>query len=130
MVITTTMQRYWLPLAIHFIATGTHQLKELSKCCCFSCNDLRLFGLQGTLRIVRMRGLGRREMKDFNEFLDLICTDEKQEEINKITLKELGRYMDSEGCIKREEMNSAFLNASKASSLLMLKFYHQWVFEQ
>ena len=69
-------------------------------------------------------------MKDFNEFLDLICTDEKQEEINKITLKELGRYMDSEGCIKREEMNSAFLSASKASSLLMLKFYHQWVFEQ
>nr|DAY02978.1 MAG TPA: hypothetical protein [Caudoviricetes sp.] len=27
MVITTTMQRYWLPLAIHFISTGTHQLK-------------------------------------------------------------------------------------------------------
>lgn len=27
MVITTTMQRYWLPLAIHFIATGTHQLR-------------------------------------------------------------------------------------------------------
>lgn len=69
-------------------------------------------------------------MKDFNEFLDLICTDEKQEEISKITLKELGRYMDSEGRIKREEINSAFLSASKASSLLMLKFYHQWVFEQ
>lgn len=69
-------------------------------------------------------------MKDFNEFLDLICTDEKQEEISKITLDELGRYMDSEGRIKREEINSAFLSASKASSLLMLKFYHQWVFEQ
>ena len=69
-------------------------------------------------------------MKDFNEFLDLICTDEKQEEISKITLKTLEQYMDSEGRIKREEMNSAFLNASKASSLLMLKFYHQWVFEQ
>lgn len=69
-------------------------------------------------------------MKDFNEFLDLVDTDEKQEEINKITLKELGRYMDSEGRIKREEINSAFLNASKASSLLMLKFYHQWVSEQ
>lgn len=69
-------------------------------------------------------------MKDFNEFLDLICTDEKQEEISKITLEELGRYMDSEGCIKREEINSAFLSASKASSLLMLKLYHQWVFEQ
>lgn len=66
-------------------------------------------------------------MKDFNEFLG---TDEKQEEINKITLKELGRYMDSEGRIKREEINSAFLNASKESSLLMLKFYHQWLFEQ
>lgn len=69
-------------------------------------------------------------MKDFNEFLDLVDTDEKQEEISKITLKALEQYMDSEGCIKREEMNSAFLNASKASSLLMLKFYHQWVFEQ
>lgn len=69
-------------------------------------------------------------MKDFNEFLDLVDTDEKQEEINKITLKELGRYMDNEGRIKREEINSAFLNASKAASLLMLKFYHQWVFEQ
>lgn len=69
-------------------------------------------------------------MKDFNEFLDLIDTDEKQEEINKITLKELERYMDNEGRIKREEMNSAFLSASKASSLLMLKFYHQWVSEQ
>lgn len=69
-------------------------------------------------------------MKDFNEFLDLIGTDEKQEEISKITLEELGRYMDSEGCIKREEINSAFLSASKASSLLMLKFYHQWAFEQ
>lgn len=69
-------------------------------------------------------------MKDFNEFLDLICTDEKQEEISKITLDELGRYMDSEGRIKREEINSAFLSASKASSLLMLKFYHQWLFEQ
>ena len=69
-------------------------------------------------------------MKDFNEFLDLINTDEKQEEISKITLDELGRYMDSEGRIKREEINSAFLSASKASSLLMLKFYHQWVFEQ
>lgn len=68
-------------------------------------------------------------MKDFNEFLDLIYTDEKQEEISKITLEELGRYMDSEGCIKREEINSAFLSASKASSLLMLKFYHQWMFE-
>jgi len=77
-----------------------------------------------------MRGLGRREMKDFNEFLDLVNTDEKQEEISKITLDELGRYMDSEGRIKREEINSAFLSASKASSLLMLKFYHQWVFEQ
>lgn len=69
-------------------------------------------------------------MKDFNEFLDLVDTDEKQEEISKITLKALEQYMDSEGCIKREEMNSAFLNASKASSLLMLKLYHQWVFEQ
>lgn len=69
-------------------------------------------------------------MKDFNEFLDLVDTDEKQEEISKITLKALEQYMDSEGRIKREEMNSAFLNASKASSLLMLKFYHQWVFEQ
>lgn len=68
-------------------------------------------------------------MKDFNEFLDLVDTDEKQEEISKITLEELGRYMDSEGCIKREEINSAFLSASKASSLLMLKFYHQWMFE-
>nr|DAP76708.1 MAG TPA: hypothetical protein [Caudoviricetes sp.] len=48
MVITTTMQRYWLPLAIHFISTGTHQLKKLSKCCCFPCNDLRLYGLQGS----------------------------------------------------------------------------------
>ena len=27
MVITATMQRYWQPLAIHFISTGTHQLK-------------------------------------------------------------------------------------------------------
>lgn len=69
-------------------------------------------------------------MKDFNEFLDLIGTDEKQEEISKITLKTLEQYMDSEGRIKREEINSAFLSASKASSLLMLKFYHQWVFEQ
>lgn len=69
-------------------------------------------------------------MKDFNEFLDLVDTDEKQEEISKITLKTLEQYMDNEGRIKREEMNSAFLNASKASSLLMLKFYHQWVFEQ
>lgn len=69
-------------------------------------------------------------MKDFNEFLDLVDTDEKQEEISKITLKTLEQYMDSEGRIKREEMNSAFLSASKASSLLMLKFYHQWVFEQ
>lgn len=69
-------------------------------------------------------------MKDFNEFLDLICTDEKQEEISKITLKTLEQYMDSEGRIKREEIDSAFLSASKASSLLMLKFYHQWVFEQ
>lgn len=69
-------------------------------------------------------------MKDFNEFLDLVDTDEKQEEISKITLKTLEQYMDSEGRIKREEMNSAFLNASKASSLLMLKFYHQWVSEQ
>jgi len=77
-----------------------------------------------------MRGLGRREMKDFNEFLDLVNTDEKQEEISKITLKTLEQYMDSEGRIKREEINSAFLSASKASSLLMLKFYHQWVFEQ
>lgn len=69
-------------------------------------------------------------MKDFNEFLDLVDTDEKQEEISKITLKALEQYMDSEGRIKIEEINSAFLNASKASSLLMLKFYHQWVFEQ
>lgn len=69
-------------------------------------------------------------MKDFNEFLDLVDTDEKQEEISKITLKTLEQYMDSEGRIKREEIESAFLNASKASSLLMLKFYHQWVFEQ
>lgn len=69
-------------------------------------------------------------MKDFNEFLDLVDTDEKQEEISKITLKALEQYMDSEGRIKREEINSAFLNASKASSLLMLKFYHQWVSEQ
>jgi len=69
-------------------------------------------------------------MKDFNEFLDLVNTDEKQEEISKITLKTLEQYMDSEGRIKREEINSAFLSASKASSLLMLKFYHQWVFEQ
>lgn len=69
-------------------------------------------------------------MKDFNEFLDLVDTDEKQEEISKIMFKTLEQYMDSEGRIKREEMNSAFLNASKASSLLMLKFYHQWVFEQ
>ena len=69
-------------------------------------------------------------MKDFNEFLDLIDTDEKQEEISKITLKTLEQYMDSEGRIKREEIDSAFLSASKASSLLMLKFYHQWVFEQ
>ena len=69
-------------------------------------------------------------MKDFNEFLDLVDTDEKQEEISKITLKTLEQYMDSEGRIKREEMNSAFLSASKASSLLILKFYHQWVFEQ
>lgn len=69
-------------------------------------------------------------MKDFNEFLDLIDTNEKQEEINKIALKGLGQYMDSEGRIKREEINSAFLCASKASSLLMLKFYHQWLFEQ
>lgn len=69
-------------------------------------------------------------MKDFNEFLDLVDTDEKQEEISKIMLKALEQYMDSEGRIKREEMNSAFLNASKAASLLMLKFYHQWVFEQ
>lgn len=42
-------------------------------------------------------------MKDFNEFLGLICTDEKQEEINKITLKEFGRYMDSEGRIKEKK---------------------------
>lgn len=69
-------------------------------------------------------------MKDFNEFLDLVDTDEKQEEISKITLKTLEQYMDSEGRIKREEIDSAFLSASKASSLLMLKFYHQWVFEQ
>lgn len=69
-------------------------------------------------------------MKDFNEFLDLVDTDEKQEEISKITLKVLEQYMDSEGRIKREEIDSAFLSASKASSLLMLKFYHQWVFEQ
>lgn len=69
-------------------------------------------------------------MKDFNEFLDLIDTDEKQEEISKITLKTLEQYMDSEGRIKIDEINDAFLSASKASSLLMLKFYHQWVFEQ
>lgn len=69
-------------------------------------------------------------MKDFNEFLDLVDTDEKQEEISKITLKALEQYMDSEGRIKREEIDSAFLSASKASSLLMLKLYHQWVFEQ
>lgn len=69
-------------------------------------------------------------MKDFNEFLDLVDTDEKQEEISKITLKALEQYMDSEGRIKREEIDSAFLSASKASSLLILKFYHQWVFEQ
>lgn len=68
-------------------------------------------------------------MKDFNEFLDLIYTDEKQEEISKITLKALEQYMDSEGRVKREEIDSAFLSASKASSLLMLKFYHQWMFE-
>ena len=69
-------------------------------------------------------------MKDFNEFLDLVDTDEKQEEISKITLKALEQYMDNEGRIKREEINSAFLSASKASYLLMLKFYHQWMSEQ
>nr|DAN99224.1 MAG TPA: hypothetical protein [Caudoviricetes sp.] len=48
MVITTTMQRYLATISHSLYFNRYSPTQNSSKCCCFPCNDLRLFGLQGT----------------------------------------------------------------------------------
>nr|DAK24326.1 MAG TPA: hypothetical protein [Caudoviricetes sp.] len=48
MVITTTMQRYLATLSHSLYCDRYSPTQSSSKCCCFPCNVLRLYGLQGT----------------------------------------------------------------------------------
>ena len=59
-----------------------------------------------------MRGLGRREMKDFNEFLDLLNKEETKSKLVEVETGVFDKFASEDGKLKRNDVFSAFLAAS------------------